>query len=150
MSRGYVIVIIGCLPGSGTVMAMQLPYRPRDRSQSRHCLSRKQKMGLLRARLCVPTPNPPGRQTDWRSKTRFELSVPGHHAARHSDPRRSRFVLLRAPACPLTRGPRLLTKTVCRQPAAELVWFWEDVGELTMDREKHEQIAARAYALWQA
>ena len=26
---------------------------------------------------------------------------------------------------------------------------WESVGELTMDREIHEQIAQRAYALWQ-
>jgi hypothetical protein len=26
---------------------------------------------------------------------------------------------------------------------------WENVGELTMDREIHEQIAQRAYALWQ-
>ena len=26
---------------------------------------------------------------------------------------------------------------------------WENVGELTMDREIHEQIARRAYALWQ-
>jgi len=42
------------------------------------------------------------------------------------------------------------TGTICREPTAELVLFWGHVGELTMDREIHEQIAQHAYALWQA
>jgi len=56
----------------------------------------------------------------------------------------------RALACPPTCRPRLQTGSVCRQPTAEAALFWENVGELTMDREIREQIAQRAYALWQA
>jgi len=53
----------------------------------------------------------------------------------------------RALACPPTCRPRLQTGSVCRQPTAEAALFWENVGELTMDREIREQIAQRAYAL---
>ena len=41
-------------------------------------------------------------------------------------------------------------REICRRALAELVSTWGSVGELAMDTGKHEHIARRAYAFWQA
>ena len=41
-------------------------------------------------------------------------------------------------------------RAICRRALAELVSTWGSMGELAMDMGKHEHIARRVYALWQA